>query len=101
MSSPIDDLANEILQHAAARGLTVCTAESCSAGRLAIAFARGEGASESFHGGIVAYTKDAKVRLLGVSLDLIREGTAVCGAVAEAMALGALRRSEASLGVSV
>ena len=38
----------EILEYAQARRQTIVTADSCSAGVLGLAFARGEGASETF-----------------------------------------------------
>src|SRR5436309_3323482 len=101
MSARMEDLIQDILQHAAAHRLTLCTAESCSAGKLATAFAEGEVASDVFHGGVIAYTKEAKTRLLGVPPVLLRESTAVCAAVAEAMALGAVQKSGASFGVSI
>jgi nicotinamide-nucleotide amidase len=101
MSKAVDQLAEEILTAAKARGQTVATAESCTAGRLALAFSKAEGASKHFMGSIVAYTKDMKVRALGVAPELIRAKTAVSGEVAEAMALGALQRSGASVAVSI
>jgi nicotinamide-nucleotide amidase len=101
MSRRVEELIDGILEYATAHGLTVCTAESCSAGRLAIAFAKGEGAADAFLGGVIAYTKEAKTRLLGVPSVLLRERTAVCGAVAEAMALGAVQKSGAAVGVSI
>jgi nicotinamide-nucleotide amidase len=102
LSSPlVKALVNELLEHAAAHGLTICTAESCSAGALAVAFAQGEGASKHFLGGIVAYTKDAKQNLLGVPAAVLTTNTAVCASVAELMALGAVRRFKADFGVSI
>jgi nicotinamide-nucleotide amidase len=101
MSKAVDQLAGEILAAAKARGQTVATAESCTAGRLALALSKAEGASKHFMGGIVAYTKNMKVRVLGVAPELIRAKTAVSGEVAEAMALGALQRSGASVAVSI
>ena len=97
----IRQLADEILEYARVRKETIVTAESCSAGMLAIAFAKGEGASQHFMGGFVAYTKEMKARVLGVPPALLQEKTAVCGEVAEAMAIGALLRSGASVAVSV
>jgi PncC family amidohydrolase len=52
-------------------------------------------------GGVVTYTKEMKIRALGVPAELIVRGTAVCADVAEAMARGACRLSGASLGVSI
>jgi len=101
MPSRCDELADEILQHAEAHGLTVCTAESCSAGQLATRLAKAEGAAKAFLGGFVTYTKDAKIRMLGVPEAAIQDGTAVCAVVAEAMALGAVKKSGATFGVSI
>jgi PncC family amidohydrolase len=94
-------LADEILEYAQARQQTIVTAESCSAGVLALAFAKGKGASEAFLGGFVTYAKELKSRVLGVPAPLLAEKTAVCGEVAEAMALGALLKSGASIAVSI
>ena len=94
-------LANEVIQCAKARDLMVCTAESCSAGKLAMVLSKAEGASKYFLGGMVAYTKEMKTRLLSVPSDLIQRDTAVSAEVAEAMAQGAIRRFNADLGVSI
>ena len=66
------------------------TAESCTAGALAQAFATGEGASQWFHGGIVTYTKQMKTRALGVPTSLLIEKTAVSAEVALAMVRGCI-----------
>jgi nicotinamide-nucleotide amidase len=72
-----------------------------SAGRLALALSKGEGASQHLMGGVVAYTKEMKIRALGVPAELIQKGTAVCADVAEAMARGARRLSGATLAISI
>ena len=82
-------------------GLVVVTAESCTAGLVAHALSKGEGASRHFAGGFITYTKAMKNRILGVPLQLLQEQGAVCAAVAEAMAQGAIERSGASVGVAV
>jgi nicotinamide-nucleotide amidase len=97
----LEHLADEIAQCARAQGLTICTAESCSAGRLALALSKTEGASQHFMGGVITYTKEMKTRLLGVPPDLIQRGTAVCAEVAEAMAQGVVACSKSDLGVSI
>jgi nicotinamide-nucleotide amidase len=101
MSKALDDLANEILRRTKAAGLTLVTAESCSAGRLATALAKGEGASQHFMGGFVTYTKDAKAHLLGVPREMLDRETAVSANVATAMARGAVARSKAVLAVAI
>jgi nicotinamide-nucleotide amidase len=99
--SIVERLAAEVLDQAKSNRLTICTAESCSAGRLALALSKGEGASQHLMGGVVAYTKEMKIRALGVPAELIQSGTAVCADVAEAMARGARRLSGATLAVSI
>jgi nicotinamide-nucleotide amidase len=94
-------LAEGVLERAIACGWSVVTAESCTAGALAHHLSKGEGASQHFHGGIVAYTKDMKIAALGVSAALLKEKTAVCAEVAAAMTAGALDRSPADVAVSV
>jgi nicotinamide-nucleotide amidase len=97
----IEDLTKDIMTRAKACGLTLVTAESCTAGRLAAALSEAPGAADQFHGGFVTYTKRAKTKLLGVDEILLREKGAVCAEVAEAMAAGALLRSTADIAVSV
>jgi nicotinamide-nucleotide amidase len=97
----IADLTKDVVARAKACGLTLVTAESCTAGRLAAALADVPGAGDQLHGGFVTYTKQAKHRLLGVDMALLREKTAVCAEVAEAMAAGALLRSTADIAVAV
>jgi nicotinamide-nucleotide amidase len=94
-------VAEDVLEQAIACGWTVITAESCTAGALAHHLSKGEGASQHFHGGIVAYTKDMKTAGLGVPAALLNEKTAVCAEVAAAMAKGALARSPADVAVSI
>ncbi|MGA7739306.1 MAG: nicotinamide-nucleotide amidohydrolase family protein, partial [Pseudolabrys sp.] len=94
-------LANEVIQCPKAGDLMACTAESCSAGKLAMVLSKAEGASKYFLGGMVAYTKEMKTRLLSVPSDLIHRDTAVSAGVAEAMAQGASRSFNADLGVSI
>jgi nicotinamide-nucleotide amidase len=49
------------------RGLTLVTAESCTAGLIAAAMSQAEGASKTLHGSFVVYTKENKTKALGVS----------------------------------
>lgn len=49
----------------------------------------------------MAYTKQMKERMLGVPPQLLQEKTAVCGPVAEAMAIGVLLKSAATVAVSI
>jgi nicotinamide-nucleotide amidase len=76
-------------------------AESCSGGLLAARITDLAGASEYMAGSVVAYSDRAKVDLLGVDPALIEEAGAVSPRVAEAMAVGALRRFGADVAVSI
>ena len=59
------------------------------------------GASAWFAGGIVAYSNEAKTRLLGVPAELIEAHGAVSAQVAQAMARGACERFGARAAVAV
>jgi competence/damage-inducible protein CinA-like protein len=76
-------------------------AESCSGGLLAARITTLPGASAYMAGGVVAYSNEAKVELLGVDTELIERHGAVSPQVAEAMAMGALERFEADIAVSI
>ncbi|BBY35560.1 competence/damage-inducible protein A [Mycolicibacter minnesotensis] len=94
--SRIDDLVADLLT-----GRQIATAESCTAGLLAGRLADPPGASRYLAGGVVSYSNEAKVELLGVDAALIAEHGAVSEPVAEAMAIGALRRFGADTAVSI
>jgi nicotinamide-nucleotide amidase len=76
-------------------------AESCSGGLLAARITDLPGASAYMTGGVVAYSDEAKVRLLGVDPNLIERHGAVSPEVAEAMAAGALERFGADVAVAI
>ncbi len=85
----------------AVKGFTLATAESCTGGLIAHRLTEVPGSSSYFNEGVVTYSNEAKVRLLGVPADLIGEYGAVSAQVAEAMADGARRRADADFGLSV
>ena len=75
--------------------------ESCSGGLLAARLTDVAGASDYVAGGVVSYSNEAKIVLLGVDPELIERHGAVSEPVAEAMADGALERFDADLGVGI
>jgi nicotinamide-nucleotide amidase len=85
----------------AVNGFTLATAESCTGGLIAERITEVPGSSVYFREGVVAYSNEAKVRLLGVPSDLIAEYGAVSAPVAEAMADGVRLRADADFGISV
>lgn len=82
------------------RGLRIATAESCTGGRVAACLTGVPNAAQFFSGGVVAYTAEAKVRLLGLHPSLVEEGT-VSERVAQTMASAVCRQLRADVGVAV
>lgn len=82
-------------------GETVCTAESCTAGRIAAAITATPGSSDYFRGGLICYANNVKTEHLGVSAELIAEKTPVCEEVAREMAAGALRMFGTTYSVAI
>ncbi len=97
----IQTLARQVVEAAAARGLTIATAESCTGGLVAGALTSIAGSSAVVECGFVTYSNAAKTGLLGVPADLIETHGAVSEPVARAMADGAVSRSRARVSVSV
>lgn len=82
-------------------GLKIATAESCTGGLVAGTLTAVAGSSDVFERGWVTYSNQAKSESLGVPPELIAEKGAVSLEVAEAMARGALRRSQADVALSI
>ncbi|MDP9372770.1 MAG: nicotinamide-nucleotide amidohydrolase family protein, partial [Chloroflexota bacterium] len=66
MSASPSSLSQTLGEQLRARGLTLATAESCTGGAVAAALTAVAGSSGYFPGGVVAYSPEAKERLLGV-----------------------------------
>lgn len=82
-------------------GHRIATAESCTAGLLAARLTDPPGSSAYVAGGVVAYSNETKVELLGVPAEAIERYGAVSPEVARAMAAGALERFGADLGCGI
>jgi nicotinamide-nucleotide amidase len=82
-------------------GYTLAVAESCTGGLVAERITEVPGSSVYFMEGVIAYSNDAKVRLLGVDPELIHAHGAVSAPVAEAMADGVRRRAATDFGLAV
>ena len=67
-------------------GKTLAIAESCTGGRIAESFTANAGASAYFIGSVVTYATVSKVKVLGISEDIINKYSVVSKEVAEAMA---------------
>lgn len=84
-----------------ARGLSLCTAESCTGGLIASQLTAVAGASDVFPGGIVSYSNAVKKDVLGVSAEDLDRAGAVSEVVARQMLAGALRVCGADIGAAV
>jgi competence/damage-inducible protein CinA-like protein len=79
----------------------VAVGESCTGGLLSTRLTDRPGSSAYFAGGVVAYSNEAKINLLGVDAELIERHGAVSDEVAEALAAGAIDRFEADLAIGL
>jgi nicotinamide-nucleotide amidase len=69
----------------------LCTAESCTGGKIASLITSIPGSSEYFKGSVIAYDNIVKQELLGVAGDIIKRNGAVSEEVVKNMAEGARR----------
>ena len=65
------ELALELGQKAKRRGVTVATAESCTAGGLGFEITAVPGSSEWYERGFITYTNRAKEEMLGVKAETL------------------------------
>lgn len=94
----MEDVIGEALRR---QGSTVATAESCTGGLVAQMITAIAGSSDYFDRGFVTYSNQAKIDMLGVSEDILREHGAVSEPCARAMAEGARVRAGTTYAMSV
>lgn len=82
-------------------GITLCAAESCTGGTFSSRLTALAGSSQYFMGSIVAYSNELKIRLLGVSEQLIQEKGAVSEEVVKEMLSGIMKVTNCDYGVAV
>src|SRR5690242_3059636 len=85
--------ARDVVETLKNRGLTVITAESCTAGLISAALSLADGASDVLHGGFVTYTKANKTMALGVDAEILAREGSVNARVVQSLCEGALARS--------
>jgi nicotinate (nicotinamide) nucleotide adenylyltransferase len=96
-----DDLETKIGKFLFQKKLTLSLAESCTGGLIGHRLTNVPGSSEYFMGGIVSYAYSAKVNLLGVSWETLKQHGAVSAQVVREMAQGARRAFNTDIGLSV
>lgn len=98
MNKPLEMCVGNLLKQ---KKLTLATAESCTGGLIAHLITNIAGSSEYFLGGIVSYSNEAKANLLGVSWHTLNEKGAVSKETVIEMAMGARKKFNADIAVSV
>lgn len=91
-----DALAEGVGHELERRGQTLAVAESLTGGMLSEQFAKASGSSDWFRGGMVAYSRAVKHRVLEVP-----PGPVVSDQAAETMARGAAELMDASIALAV
>ncbi|MDL2314233.1 CinA family protein [Desulfovibrio sp. OttesenSCG-928-C14] len=94
-------LLNSLGEELADKGLTLCTAESCTGGLIGAMCTSQPGSSNWFRGGVVAYADAVKTGLLRVDPLILRKHGAVSEAVVEAMLRGATQACGAECAIAI
>jgi len=95
------EAARRVVDANRAAGRKIALAESCTGGLVAAALTEIPGSSDVLDASFVTYSNESKLRLLGVSLDVLETFGAVSIAVAWAMARGALERTDSDVAVAI
>lgn len=84
--TPIGELVSQVHQLLGGRNQTLAVAESLTGGLVLECLTSQAGSSLVVAGGVVAYNSEAKVKTLGIPLNLMKTHTVVSAEVAGAMA---------------
>ena len=95
------DMAEKTLDEARAKGIRLCTAESCTGGLIAALLTEIPGSSAVLERGFVTYSNRAKHEMLGVPQAVLDTYGAVSPQTALEMAKGALAHADAHISVAV
>ncbi len=90
----------KLSDHLKKKGLTIATAESCSGGLIGHILTNISGSSNYFERGVISYSNNAKMQLLDVSDETLKDYGAVSAQVAEEMADGIRKKSNVDIGLS-
>ena len=82
-------------------GKTLSVAESCTSGMLGMTITRIPGSSDYFHGGVLCYSNDAKMKLCGVAPETLDTHGAVSAQTAEELARGVRAALGSDIGLSI
>ena len=93
-------LSKELSEKFWKEGLTLSTAESCTAGNIAAVITAIPGSSHFYKGGIIAYSDEVKINLLGVSPETLETKGAVSEETVVEMAKGAMKSMNSDCAVA-
>lgn len=83
------------------KGMTLSCAESCTGGYFGKRITDVSGASKVFKGGFITYSNEAKIELLGVNPETLKNHSAVSEETAKEMAQGARERLKTDIAISI
>ncbi|WP_245834680.1 CinA family protein [Vibrio salilacus] len=95
------DSAKSLGERLLAHREVLVTAESCTGGGVATAITDIAGSSQWFDRAYISYSNEAKMEMLGVHAETLAQHGAVSEETVKEMVLGALQRSNATIGVSI
>ncbi|MDY6825802.1 MAG: competence/damage-inducible protein A [Bacillota bacterium] len=96
-----DTLAERIADLLKGKKWTLALAESCTGGLMCDAVTDIPGSSRFFKGGVVSYSREAKINVLGIKKELIELEGEVSAATAEAMARSVISLFGTDCGVGI
>ena len=94
-------MAQELVAVAAAKGLTIALAESCTGGMLAATITDIAGSSAVLQASFVTYSNLAKIAMLHVPKNVLCEHGAVSSEIAAAMADGVIKNLNVNISLSI
>lgn len=94
------DYKKDLVQILTQKRLTLSSSESCTGGLIGGEITSVPGSSAVYAGGIITYTNDVKINVLGVDADTIAKHTEVSAPVAYQMAMNVKERLSSDIGVS-
>lgn len=98
MSATVEERIGDLLRK---QGATLAVAESCTGGLVGSRITDVPGSSDYFLGGVIAYSNEAKVTVLGVRMETLAAFGAVSEPTAREMAEGVRRLFGAKIGLAV
>ena len=93
-------LIKELFNKLYSNGFTISVAESCTGGLICSMITDVPGSSRYFMGGVISYSNESKMEVLGVDREFIIKYGAVSEEVASRMAEGVRRIMRADIGIS-